>query len=491
MTKTRLIILFVLLPAVIAAQNRIGLTAGDYSGANGIIMNPSSGVNSRYHIDVQLAGAGVFIKNNYLFLRQEDYSMTGLLFRNPDFPSFIDELGNERYVDETYHKGLKSGYFNTRVYGPSFLVNKGNYSYGLYTAVRAAVMVKNSSYDVSKFVYEHFDYPPLHNIKFKNEIDMHFETLNFLETGINYGQNIMVRDFAKLDIGVNFKYLQPHSGAKAYIDNADYVVPNSDTLIVFQGDGTLKFAVPVDYNNNNYSDNGSFFKGSGFGADIGLTYTKTGYYQRTKQSGKRYMFHRSERYKYRIGFSVLDLGYITFNKNAQLHEYTDVSTFWTGIDDYEYVSINSTMGDISENFYDDGNRSKSLVDDEFTMLLPTTLSLQMDYHYTGNWYFHSVLMYNINKKANGFNRPHYLGLMPRFEKPYYGFGVPVSMYNFRRPQLGLNIRLFFLNIGTSNLSHYVGISSVSNLDVYVSIKFNLLKAKKLLFGGADCHEQEK
>ncbi len=486
MHKLYLIILILLLSFGGVAQNRLGLTTGDYAGANGIIMNPASGINSKYNLDIQLAGAGLFIKNDYLFFSQNYYSMVNMLSESPDLPTFIDQLEGEQYLNGDLEKELKTGLFNTRIFGPSYLVNTGSYSYGFYSGVRASIMVKDFSYDAARLVYEHLDYPELYNINFKNEVDMHFELLNYVESGINYSRNIHTKSFETFDIGINLKYLVPHSGGKVFVDNIDYIIPNRDTAIVFDGNGKMKFSLPYNYNDDTYSNTAGFAKGHGLGADLGFVYTKSNYYQRRNQSGARYRLNKNDNYKYRIGFSILDLGYITFNKKVQSHDYKDVNVFWTGLEAYDYVSLNRTIEDISREFFGSPDASNTGAT-SFTMMLPTALSLQLDYHYYENWFVNSVVMYNINKKARGYNRPDYLALMPRYEKPHWGVGFPVALYNFKDPQIGINLRYYFLTVGTSNLVPTVGIANENNLDVYVSIKINFLKINDLFNNDINCH----
>jgi hypothetical protein len=112
---------FLLISFCVFSQNRLGLTSGDYAGVNGVQLNPASGINSYYYLDIQLGGGGVFALNNYLFLRTEDYSVGGLLSKNPEFPTFTNEFGDSRYLDLRQNQKLKSGYSNQQVMGPSVM----------------------------------------------------------------------------------------------------------------------------------------------------------------------------------------------------------------------------------------------------------------------------------------------------------------------------------------------------------------------------------
>ena len=456
------------------SQVRLGMTSGEYAGVNSIHLNPANIINSNYYLDIQLAGAGTFALNNYLYLRNEDYSVFGLINGNSDFPTFIDEYGNERYVDEWDSQKLKNGYFNTQAFGPSAMLAYGRHGFALSTGARSLVRVKDFSYDLAKYIYEELDYPDFYNVNYINNIDMHLESVQFAEVAASYNYNLFSRNFDKLDVGATVKYLMPYSASKFYIDNADYLMPNSDTLIIFDMNGSLRSAVPVNFDNNNFPDGSGTFKGSGLGLDLGVVYTKTKSIQRPYNRFTRLCRQKKYDYKYRVGLSILDIGYIALNKNVQVHEYVNANTFWPELNEFEFENVNQTLQEISQRLL--GSPGASLSDEQrFSMRLPTAVSLQADYHYLRNWYFHSTIIYGFPAKENGFSRPHFASFMPRYEGKYFGAGMPLSVHDFRQPQLGLNFRLLYLTVGTSNLAHYMGFSELNGVDFYFTLKFSLRK----------------
>lgn len=473
----------------VSAQERLGLKLGDYSGISGIHLNPSSMSNSRYYFDVQLAGAGVFVNNNYLYLHKEDYSPTTFLQKDITFPTFTDQRGNERYVDEWYNKKLKHGYVNLRTYGPSALLAYGRHAFGMYTSTRSIVRGKNVPYEVAKFGYESFDYDSLFNINFINEKDMHLDVLNMAEVGVSYSYIAYARNFDKMDIGVTFKYLKPQSGMKFYLDNVDYLLPNRDTLIVFNANGEMKMSLPVGYDNNNFGSDQSFFKGHGLGFDIGVTYTKTQSLQRPYERFSSLCSQNVYDYDYRIGFSLLDIGYVTFREHVQVHEYEDASMFWEDLGEFDFENTNQVMREISKQFFDDPDASNT-GKQEYTLFLPSAVSAQFDYHFRDNWYVNSTLIYGFPAGSKSYKRPHYFAVTPRYQSNYFGLNVPVSVFDFREPQVGISARIYFLTVGTSNIAHYMGAKQMNGMDFYVSLKFNLLKGNCGRLKTEGCRGQE-
>lgn len=471
------------------AQNRLGMTTGNYAGINSIHLNPSSMINSEYFLDVHLAGGGVFVLNNYMFLRKEDYSIGSLLFQPQDFTTFTGEMGDDRYVDAWNRKELKHGFSNVQLFGPSAMITVGQNSFGFYTGFRSLINVKDFSYDVAKNAYEGLDYPPFHGEVFNQNRDMHLEAIQFSEIALSYSRNVYTRNYDKLDLGITFKYLIPHNAVKLHIDNIEYMMPNSDVLNVYDLNADLRMASPVNYNNSNIPDGGGWIKGGGFAVDLGVTYTKTKKLQRSYQRFTRLCHQEQPAYDYRIGFSIMDLGSITLRNNVQVHRYRDVEAVWPDVGNIDYESVSDALQEVSTQLL--GTPGASVSDEaRFSMGLPTAVSLQADYHYFRNWYLHSTLIYGLPGGATGFNRASYFSVMPRWESALFGAGLPVSVHRFRQPQVGFNLRLAYLTVGTSNLSHYLGLSELNGVDFYFSLKFSLKKGNCRGSSKDGCRGQE-
>ena len=115
--------------------------------------------------------------------------------------------------------------------------------------------------------------------------------------------------------------------------------------------------------------------------------------------------------------------------------------------------------------------------------LPTALSVQMDINYTGNWYINGILIYPLMLRSAGIVRPAQLAVTPRYETDHFEVDLPVSMYDFKRPRIGISMRLFFLTIGTDKLGGFFNLSDFTGMDFYMALKWNFLKGQ--------CHEKRK
>ena len=487
--REKILLGFLLISVASVAQERLGLKLGEFAGVNGVHLNPASMSGSRYYLDVNLAGGGLFINNNYLFLHQDDYSPLTFLTQSAPYPTFIDDKGRKVYLDEEYNRKLKNGYANARALGPSVMFTYGRHTFGFYTSARSLLRAKGVSYEIAKFAYEEFDYDSLFNINFINNVDMDLEMVNMAELGLSYSNIVFARNYNKVDIGVTLKYLRPHSGMKFYTENIDYIVPNRDTIIINNMNGKMKMSLPLDYDNNNYYDGGSLFKGQGLGFDVGLVYTKTREIQNRYDRFRRLCRQESVDYDYKIGVSLLDVGYVTYSQHVQTHDYDDVDAEWYGLRSFTFNNTNDFLREASYEFYGDSTISNT-GKEEFTMRLPTALSASFDYHFRQSWFVNAMMVYGLPGGDEQYSRPHYAAVTPRYQSENFGLSVPVSLYDFRVPQVGFSARIYNITIGTSSLGHYLGLRQLRGSDFYFSIKFNLMKGKCGRKEVDDCRGQE-
>jgi hypothetical protein len=255
------------------------------------------------------------------------------------------------------------------------------------------------------------------------------------------------------------------------VNNIDYMLLNKDTAIVYNLNAEAGFSFPVDYQTNNFI-NKPIFRGGGFGFDIGLTYKKT----LKGQQNIHYSDICSQPfvpYRYKIGVSIIDIGRISFKKNAQKLIFNDVDTYWPDISDFNYRNIDSTIIELSQRFYN--NDSELVAGDKIKIGLPTALSIQLDVHYTGNWYVNGTFIYPIRMFNASLIRPAQIAICPRFETNLFEIDLPVSLYDFSKPRIGLSARLGILTIGTDKLGGFFHYNDFTGLDFYFAVKLSFIK----------------
>ncbi len=460
--------LFLTFAALVNGQEFWGISTSNYAGSNGVYLNPTSVVNSKLYMDINLVTANIFLENNYVYIHNEDYSLTTFLRKNPQLPEYgPDEMPVDRFTD----KFNKYAYASELVKGPSFMLSVGRHGFALHTGARVLSSLYRIPYHVANFGYYGLDYTEQHNIEYRNR-NMGGSALAMGEIGLTYAYSF--RKFSNEDwsAGITLKRMFPLAGGYVQGRDVDYIVVNDSTINIKNMDAEVGFSFPLDYDNNDFPDDGPWIKGGGFGVDLGVTFqNKILSYQKrriTKLCRQRYVD-----YYFKVGVSILDLGFVNFNKNAQLVNYDNVSRYWINVDTMNYYNMNELVRTLSTVFYGDPNASDA--GSSFRVALPTALSVQADYKVHMNWYAGAVLVQPVRMAKSYLRRPAQLALVPRYETPGLEFSLPLSLYDWKYPRVGFSVRYEALTFGTDDLLGFLGITNFTGTDFYLSLKINYRK----------------
>jgi hypothetical protein len=468
MLRSFFLFIFLSSAILINAQEMWGITTSNYAGSTGVLLNPTSIITSKLYMDINIAAADVFFQNNYGYIHKEDYSLFSYLNKSPEFPEYgPDEMPFDHYTDK---KG-KYVYSSELVKGPSFMLAVGRHAFAFHTGARAVTSANGIPYDIANFGYYGLDYTPQHN---KNFTSANFGSASMVlgEVGITYAYAFRKVSMEDWSAGITVKRIFSAAGGYMRANDLNYIVLNDTTINIKNLNAEVGYSIPLDYDNNDFPDDGPLIKGGGFGFDIGFTYqNKILSYQKkriTKLCRQRYID-----YSYKVGISIIDLGYVNFKKNAQLQSFEDVSKYWINIDTLNYYNINDLSQTLSNVFYGDPNTS--LINNKMKVFLPTALSIQGDYKIYRNWYAGGVFIQPIRLGKSYIRRPSQIVLVPRFETPHFEFAVPFSLYDYLKPRVGASVRYHFLTIGTDDIMGLFGVTNFTGLDFYVSVKINFRK----------------
>ena len=355
--------------------------------------------------------------------------------------------------------------------GPSAMLNIGKHAFGITTSFRTMASAKNIPYEIAKFGYEGLNFRDQFKI---NYIDIHkfsLAAMGWAELGLSYAYILKQSNREYWSGGITVKRLMGVSGAYANVSDVNYMLTNQDTATIYNFNAKAGYSLPVDYNTSSILRT-PLFRGGGFGFDIGITYQKM-------KKGQQNTSYNSlcadpfKPYQYRIGVSIIDIGTISFKKNAQKLIFTDINTYWPELRNSFHKNVNSTVSDISQQFY--GDSTKLLQGNRISIGLPTALSVQVDINYTGNWYVNGTIIYPLILSNSSIVRPAQLAITPRFETNHFEVNLPISLFDFQRPRVGISARLGILTIGTDKLGGFFHINDFTGLDFYFAIKMNFLK----------------
>jgi hypothetical protein len=459
-----------------SGQEKLGMVNSNYAGVTGIQINPSSMVSSKLYQDINILSLDVFAQNNYLYIHKEDYRFLDFFRKDAILPSYGEKgILFDHYWN--YHQKEVDQYL--RIDGPSVMLVSGNHAFAFHTSFREILSIWRLPYHIANFIYSDLWYEPQHDTMFS---DRNFSTtqLTWGEAGLSYATVISKHLKNRWTVGLSINRLFGYDGLYAYSHSLDYEVTEwlEDTTYHLDADirnfdGEVGYSLPMDYNNNDFLGTENLVSGKGFSTSLGITYLR----MNNLAGPKRYRKLCEQAYRdydYRIGVSLIDLGWITFNENAQEHRFNDVSTYWQYIDEVEFEDLNSFMHELSSRFYQ-GDSTASRVDDRIRIYLPTALSGQLDYHIRDEWYLNGTVLIPVIFSPCQIYRPSHLTLTARYESRNLEVALPVSLYHFSRFQVGFSVRIWNLTIGTDNVLGFTHLVNFTGLNGYVALKINFNK----------------
>ncbi len=460
-------------PSTLMAQHFTGATVGSYAGVTNTLTNPALLSNSRYYLDVNVFSGVSFIHNNYAYLSQDEYRFSNFLLPGYDYPMHNKEYGQgERPAYTVENKNRKNLHMNSRIMGPSVMVAVNDHTFAFQTNFRTVNTFRGIPYDMANYFYYSLDYKPQHGYEYEHRDPMKFGTLTWTEIGFSWAYMFSKYNRDRWSVGVSAKFLMGHAGAYVYMDKLKYFTPDDDNVYVRNMNGEAAYSLPIDYATNEMS--GSKIKGYGMGFDVGVSYihTEKGH---SNMKYKRLCQQRYENYKYKIGISLMDFGWIRFNDAARKYEYEDVSGDFLQVDTLKpyYDNLEFITQDVNSRFYE--NPDDALVAERFSMYLPASLGVQFDYHYVKNWYVSASMSLPVNFAKSQVRAPSNFMISPRLETQVFEIGMPFTLYDFRHPMLGAYFRFYNFTVGTDNLGGFLNLTNHYGFNVYFSFKINFIK----------------
>lgn len=452
----------------------------NYAGSHALSMNPASLTTSNLRFDIGLFQFGLMAYNDYAYLRSRDamrvaltwgeyapeYTVNGeikdyLVYKNPNhrprslYESLDLSILNMMYdIDGRQAVGFS---FNTRAYTNAIKI----------------------PWEIPEICINGTEDSTLYgNYKSKGA---KLSTLEWAEIALSYSNTVYERYNYKFDVGATLKYLIGYSAAVANVNDLDYDVLGPDSVNVNYIDLDAAYSLPLNYDERFTSDNlfnRAIQRGGGFAADLGFFYTCKANSKVLRKKRGYYNIPRVD-YIWRVGVSVMDLGFIKFNTNALEHKYFADNDMRFNSDDLDHVkTMNELSKYLSANYYD-GDSTASLVGNSFVVGLPTTLRLQFDYNVYRNFFVNATFIQPVKIFKYSVKAAPRLMIEPRYESEYFDFALPVSLYDYRFVNIGASFRFAYLTIGTENIANYLGLGKMKGMDIYVALKFNLTKASKL------------
>ena len=437
------------------AQEQLGIRSDNYLGINGNTLNPANSATTPFNWDVNLLELDFFIKTNYVFF--ENSSLLSLLNNDQDYiygpNNRRRDVPREGLILDYYDDNTERyGFSNYNIMGPSFFVRLSpRSSIGLITRGRAVASVTGIPPELSYYQFN----STIGQAGFTMQESV-TAILAWGEIGVNYVHQIETSN-GQLSLGGTVKLLQGYEGSYVFND-IPIELSRLDGDSIQSSSGAIEFAYTsslLDTEDYEFALNGT-----GIGLDLGAVYTIGG--------------ESAIDYKWKFGLSVLDIGRIKFTQNAARHAVsTDKPVSFGGPEYREFNRISETE-DALRYFSSQvlGDSMASFQGNEFSVILPTAFSIQVDYKLKESIFINATILQGVPFGRNGLRRANLIGITPRIEKAWYGLSLPVSYYNFDQFRVGAALRLGPLFMGSSDLGSIFQRSDLSGTDFYVGIKIH-------------------
>ena len=219
--------------------------------------------------------------------------------------------------------------------------------------------------------------------------------------------------------------------------------------------------------------------GKGWGADIGFTYEYRPKWEkyRTMLDGKEVINQRKNKYKYRVGISLMDLGGVHYKNSPDLRGYNVERTNKTlALADFDDADDSEAFADVLNNALDITDVDKI---NSFRAGLPATLNLNFDYNIAGPLYANATWIQDLrNKNAIGMRQFSLLAVTPRLEFRALEAAFPVAWQsNYSVLTVGAMLKLGPIFIGSDNIGGAFNLGNPYGANAYMGLAFSFANKK--------------
>jgi len=468
MTKYFLIV-FTTFSSCLSAQDFSGYKTGNYTGVNGVISNPANIADSRYRWDFTLFNFSTSIGNNKASFRLKDLGRT----------LNGDSIKNKIFSENA---GASSGLASVVVQGPSLFFNLNKKSAIALTS-RSRLMTNIIDID-GKLTRQLID-DGNNDIGFPYTIsssqNMVLNVNGWTEFGASYAREIFSEGKNYFKGGITVKYLAGAANVYLNIDKLNATI-NSDLVKDETYLTNASGRIGLGFGGINMSDFEAAdllkFKSTGIGGDIGFVYE----YRPDAENGSENLRRDLNKYKFRIGVALLDIGSIKYNRDISrsgsydIHISNSQRFYLSALGDAEIDDFKDTLNKYPQFFTPDVSAST----ESYKVSLPSTLHFNADYNFTGGLYVNLAAQFALTNSHNKpFDSQYYnaVTLTPRFESKRFGFYLPLSYSSLTQFTGGASLRFASLFFGSGSvLSALVG--SSKQADFFIGVHFGSLQKHK-------------
>ena len=426
------------------AQDALGIAGSSRAPVNTAYFNPASICDSRAFLDIELAGMDLFFQNNLLYIPKEQYSATQ--FDNIDSPGI-----NKR--PKTYYAKAQGSFR-----GPSFVANFKKHAIGLQTGGNILFDARKLPNPFNFILSNDFDIQP----KFgTNEVarNMRISAMAYGYVGLSFATIYRRWDKSILQLGANVRRLLSPGAGSFRVDRWNYILRADSSLFTSEIKGEAGISTPSE----------KIFSGKGWGVDLGATL-------KVRSKGSTHYTPwdpcTDGDYRYKISLALLDIGGLWFKKPYYRYEFDmDNGSVFNNDPNVDWSNPDSANKALSTLGITEKSKRKKIF-----FHLPTALSSQFDYHLMRRVYVLGALTWGFPRSNSfGVQRASYLAIVPRWESKILEVSLPITFYEFKKPMMGIGLRIHSFIIGSDYLSPLLFNGDLYGTHIYCHLKICLFK----------------
>lgn len=444
--KKYLLTIYLFSGAIAFSQNQYsGISTSSRVGILNASINPAELTNLSSKYEINIYGVSVHASNDQIS---------------------ISDLDSDSNFDNILFKGNSpvNARIDADIIGPSFAMKWKKWGFGITTKGYA------------KFDMVDLD-PAIGNAILNNDIPMNVTSLNYSNnqrlSGITYGEIglslariLFENDKHKFSGGITFKLLFPASYSNLGLSELRGSITKNggDSFLTTDAPASLNIAYSGNLADNftepeNYTK--SIFGGfNGFAGDLGVTY----------------QLKKDNKYKLNAGFSIRNIGTMTYQDD---NNYNTTYVFSTQVPagplNLSLLANVDNLSEVEQILIADGYLKIDPKKTEFEVKLPTSINAYIDYQIYKKLYLSAFLQQKVNKDETNeqITTPNLVTITPRINLGFFETYIPVTFHEISGTNVGFGFRLGGFYLGSSSLVTTL-LNDSKQGDIYTGFRWGFL-----------------